>query len=135
MVDSVTKCLKANLCKLSKGFSCAVTQPTIILHLQCQRQVPVIQSHKWSHPLGDQTINQTVVKINPFLIHNTFTIWDDTCPTDRKAIAACTEIRNQIDILFVAMVMITSDCRSISVGNLPWSVRVRIPDVETFAAL
>src|SRR5262245_24653882 len=113
---------------------CVARLPSALI-LQSLRQVPMVQCCERRDPGSNKLVNETIVKIEPFLIRLTSPARKDARPGDRKPIGVRPDALHQGDILLVATIVVVGDVASIAVLDVAGRVRVPVPDGLAFAVL
>src|ERR1700692_1553913 len=87
----------------------------------------MIQGRKWLDAVREQFIHKSIVEIEAFWVWRTCSFRKNARPGNRKAIGLYTHRLDELNVLFVAVIMVVCDVRIAVIQNFPGCVSVSIP--------
>ena len=92
--------------------------------------IKVVHADHRSDAVGDQLIDDIVIKLQTFFIGFVVTVGDNTCPADRETVEVAAHLFQPADIFFIPVVKINADL-PVGEAGIGWT---DIIDRQTLAA-
>ena len=107
-------------CIISKVSDDLISKPSLIVILECLREIPMIEGYKRSDTICKQHINPLVVMFNTFFVQTTFTcsIWQNSRPWKWKSIIFDSHWNDIVQITIHLVVWITSNISIIAIVDI-----------------
>ena len=109
--------------------------PPPVVVVQRLRQIPVVQGGERFDPRRQQLVDQAAVEIQTAHVRLPGAFREDPRPRDREPVGVHADVLHQRDVLDIAVVVIVGDIAAVPVRDVPWGVRVRVPDRDALTVL
>ena len=105
------------------------------LVLECLRRVPVEERRERLDALLEERVDETVVEVEPRLIHRAATLGEHARPGDREAECVEAEVFHQAHVLRIPVVEVARDCARVARAHLAGRRGEAIPHALAAAVL
>ena len=131
MVDAVRKSIHDDLDVVREPSRTVRVQPSSA-EKKFVRVVPVEKCHPRFDALGEQFIDQSVIKAQPLAVDGACACGKHAWPGNGKAIRVDADLAHQVDVLLVAMIVVASDVACVPFPDLSGLPRQHVPDGKSF---